>query len=95
VRFHRNKTDKKKNLMRVFEFREMNSPPTIVKKESDMMSILELHKKTLAALLLAFLMSAILPACSSTDEAAQEDSSGGDCQGTPDEIEACLQDLPL
>ena len=63
-----------------------------------MMSILELHKKTLAALLLAFLMSAILPACSSTDEAAQEDTSGGQagCEGLPpDQMEACIQDLPL
>jgi hypothetical protein len=38
----------------------------------------ELNKKALAALLLAFMALAMLPACSSTDEAAQpEDTSGG------------------
>jgi len=35
----------------------------------------ESYKKTLAALLLAFFITAMLPACSSTDEA--EGSSGG------------------
>ena len=60
------------------------------------MNIFELRKKTLAALLLAFLAVAILPACSSTEETEDSgSSSSGDCEGTPDEVEACLQDLPI
>jgi hypothetical protein len=35
----------------------------------------ELNKKALAALLLAFMALAMLPACSSSDEAAQSDSN--------------------
>ena len=37
------------------------------------MNIFDLNKKLFAALLLAFMASAMLPACSETDEAAQED----------------------
>ena len=48
------------------------------------MNIFELRKKSLAALLLAFMASAMLPACSSTDEAAQPDSQS--C------LEACGND---
>ena len=58
-----------------------------------MMSILESNRKFLAALLLAFMVSAMLGACSSSSESTQEES--GDCQGTPDEVEACLQDLDV
>ncbi len=56
-----------------------------------MMDIFELRKKTLAALLLAFMASALLPACASTEE---EDTSS-DCEGTPDEVEECIQNLPI
>jgi hypothetical protein len=57
------------------------------------MSILELRKRTLTALLLAFIASTMLPACSSTDEAAQEDpsSEGGTCpEGSEREWPECL-----
>ena len=40
-----------------------------------MMDIFELRKKSIAALMLAFLASAMLPACSSTEET----SDSGDC----------------
>jgi len=50
------------------------------------MNIFDLNKKLLAALLLAFMASAMLVACSSTDEAAQpEGSSCADqCAAVPD-----------
>jgi hypothetical protein len=38
-----------------------------------MMNVCDLNKKLFAAVLLAFMASAMLPACSSSDEAAQED----------------------
>ena len=53
------------------------------------MSIFELRKKSLAALLLAFMASAMLPACSSSEEdegCAQDDL---DCK------EEEVQDLPV
>ena len=63
------------------------------------MSLPELRKRTFAALLLAFIASTMLPACSSTDEAAQEDTSGGgpaSCEGLPpSEKEACMQDWDI
>ena len=55
-----------------------------------MIDITKLHKKTLAALLLAFLMSAMLPACSSSEEEEQStkdevcdeaDAGSNDCPG--------------
>lgn len=53
------------------------------------MSIIELRKKTLAALLLTFMASAMLPGCSSSEEdegCAQDDL---DCK------EEEVQDLPI
>ena len=45
-----------------------------------MLEILNLHKRSLATLLLAIMAMLMLAACSSTDEAAQpEDTSGGSC----------------
>jgi hypothetical protein len=38
-----------------------------------MMNVCDLNKKLFAAVLLAFMASAMLPACSSSDEAAQEE----------------------
>ena len=55
------------------------------------MNIFDLNKKLFAALLLAFMASAMLPACSSTDEAAQEECT----QGAADCKEQEIQDLPL
>ena len=52
-----------------------------------MIDMTKLHKKTLAALLLAFLMSAMLPACSSNDEE--------ECDESLDNAEGCVQDLPV
>ena len=43
------------------------------------MNVFELTKKSLAALLLAFVLGAMLPACSSTDE--QEDSTSQEAAG--------------
>jgi hypothetical protein len=45
-----------------------------------MLEILNLHKRSLATLL-AIMAMLMLAGCSSTDEAAQEDTSGGDCMG--------------
>ena len=63
------------------------------------MKLLELRKGIFAAMLLAFMASAMLPGCSSTDEAAQpEDTGGGQagCEGLPpSEMEDCMQDLPI
>jgi hypothetical protein len=43
-----------------------------------MLKMLDLHKKSLATLLLAIMAMLMLAGCSSTDEAAQpEDTSGG------------------
>lgn len=56
------------------------------------MTMFELRKKSLAALLLAFMASAMLPACSSDEEEAAEDCENA---STADEKEACLQDLPV
>jgi hypothetical protein len=54
-----------------------------------MMSIIDLPKKTLAAVLPAFVASAMLPACSSTDEAAQPEDTGstGGGSGLPCDID--------
>ena len=63
------------------------------------MKLLELRKGIFAAMLLAFMASTVLPACSSTDEAAQPEDTGGSqagCEGLPpDQMEDCIQDLPL
>jgi hypothetical protein len=42
-----------------------------------MLKMLDIHKKFLATLLLAIMAMMMLAGCSSTDEAAQEDTSGG------------------
>ena len=56
------------------------------------MKILELHKKSLAALLLALMALVMLPACSSTEEEADDcNCAEGDLQC----IERCAQDLPI
>jgi uncharacterized lipoprotein len=63
-----------------------------------MLEILNLHKRSLATLLLAIMAMLMLAGCSSSDEAAQEDTGGGQagCEGLPpDQMEACIQDLPL
>jgi uncharacterized protein YgiB involved in biofilm formation len=52
-----------------------------------MLEILNLHKRSLATLLLAIMAMLMLAGCSSTDEAAQEDTSGQSC------IEACGDDF--
>ena len=57
------------------------------------MNVIKLMKKFLATLLLAFVVVAMVPACSSTDEAAQEDSSSeeGTCpEGSEREWPECL-----
>ena len=46
-----------------------------------MLKILNLDKRFLATLLLAITAMLMLGGCSSTDEAAQEDTGGGDCIG--------------
>ena len=53
-----------------------------------MIDMTKLHKKTLAALLLAFLMSAMLPACSSSEEEEE-------CDSSLDNAEGCVQDLEI
>lgn len=53
------------------------------------MTIFELRKKAVAALLMAFMASAMLPACSSDEEEAAE------CDSSADAAEDCLQDLPV
>ena len=60
-----------------------------------MMSILEVQKKTLAALLLTSMALVMLPGCSSTEESS---STEGDCNCAEGDLqcqEACLQDLPI
>ena len=52
-----------------------------------MLEILNLHKRSLATLLLASMAMLMLAGCSSSDEAAQEDTSGQSC------IEACGDDF--
>lgn len=56
-----------------------------------MINLGDLRKKSLATLLLVFMASAMLPACSSDEEEAE------DCENasTADEKEACVQDLPV
>jgi hypothetical protein len=44
-----------------------------------MIDITKLHKKPLAALLLAFLMSAMLPACSSSEEEEEQSNKDEIC----------------
>jgi hypothetical protein len=56
------------------------------------MTKFNLNKNCLYSLLLVFMASVMLPACSSSDEAAQEDTSGGvDCSmyPAPDAQEEC------
>ena len=53
------------------------------------MTIFELRKKAVAALLMAFMASAMLPACSSDEEEAAE------CDSSADAAEDCLQDHPV
>ena len=55
------------------------------------MNVIRLMKKSLAALLLAFVLGAMLPACSSSEE---EDSSGGEKQcpeGSERDYPECLE----
>lgn len=54
------------------------------------MSIFELRKKTLAALLLAFMASAMLPACSSSEEEESDSTKDELC----DEADAGSQGCP-
>ena len=68
------------------------------------MKVLELHKKSLAALLLALMALVMLPACSTTEETPPPAESGGDTS-TYDECiaacgdqqckEGCIQDIPI
>jgi outer membrane protein assembly factor BamE (lipoprotein component of BamABCDE complex) len=51
-----------------------------------MLEILNLHKRSLATLLLAIMAMLMLAGCSSSDEAAQEDTSSGDT-GVPCELD--------
>jgi uncharacterized protein YgiB involved in biofilm formation len=44
-----------------------------------MLEILNLHKRSLATLLLAIMAMLMLAGCSSSDEAAQEDTSSNSC----------------
>jgi hypothetical protein len=46
-----------------------------------MLEILNLHKRSLATLLLASMAMLMLAGCSSSDEAAQEDCAGGGPRG--------------
>jgi len=57
-------------------------------------SVFDLCKKTIAVLLLAFMVSTILPACSSDSEEAPAEV---DCDNpaNADEAEKCLQDLGI
>jgi hypothetical protein len=60
------------------------------------MAKINLDKNCLYALLLLFMASAVLPACSSTDEAAQEDTSQEECIGggpRGDEGHCCDADM--
>jgi uncharacterized lipoprotein len=57
------------------------------------MTVIELCKKTLATLLLAFVVVAMVPACSSSDE--QEDSVDCNDPANLDTAEECIQDLPI
>ena len=59
------------------------------------MNVIRLMKKSLAALLLAFVLGAMLPACSSSEEeaAAEQEASGGEkeCpEGSSREYPECL-----
>jgi hypothetical protein len=55
-----------------------------------MIDITKLHKKTLAALLWAFLMSAMLPACSSSEEEEEQSTKDEIC----DEADAGTSECP-
>jgi len=55
-----------------------------------MIDMTKLHKKTLAALLLAFLTSAMLPACSSTEEEEEQSTRDELC----DEADAGMTECP-
>ena len=56
------------------------------------MKILELHKKSLAVLLLSLMALVMLPACSTSEEEADDcNCAEGDLQC----IERCAQDLPI
>jgi uncharacterized lipoprotein len=52
------------------------------------MNVIKLMKKFLATLLLAFVVVAMVPACSSSDE--QEDSAEGTCEQSEREWPECL-----
>ena len=52
------------------------------------MNVFELMRKFLATLLLAFVVGAMVSACSTTDE--QEDSSEGTCEQSEREWPECL-----
>lgn len=58
-----------------------------------MKSILELHKTFLAALLMAFIALAVLPACSTTEEEPVEDT-GPTKDEICDEADAGTTDCP-
>ena len=62
------------------------------------MNVFELMRKFLATLLLAFVLGAMLPACSSSEEEADsssQEASGTECdpEGTLQERERCLQQI--
>jgi hypothetical protein len=57
------------------------------------MTVIELFKKPLATLLLAFVVVAMVPACSSSDE--QSDSVDCNDPANADQAEECIQDLPI
>ena len=65
-----------------------------------MISISELHKKLRAALVLAMmaLSMAVLPACSSTEEAPPPGDTGNceaQCGGDGGCVEECIRNLPI
>ena len=59
------------------------------------MNIFDLCRKTIAVLLLAFMVSTILPACSSDSEEAPAETSNCDNPANADEAEKCLQELGI
>jgi hypothetical protein len=55
------------------------------------MTVIELFKKSLATLLLAFVVVAMVPACSSSDESEDSSSEEGTCpEGSEREYPECL-----
>ena len=57
------------------------------------MSIFELSRKSLATLLLVFMVFAMLPACSTTDEERMIDNPCGCPDGDVDCHEACVREV--